>query len=55
LKLEIRNWGDEISLRVDCLQTGRRKDLSKLNVTEYKVIVKKLGPKLNAFINNREA
>jgi hypothetical protein len=55
LKLEIRNWGDETSLRVGCLQTGRRKVLSKSNVTEYKAIVEKLGPKLNAFINNTKA
>jgi hypothetical protein len=55
LKLEIRNWGDETSLRVSCLQTGRRKVLSKSNVAEYKVIVEKLGPKLHAFINNTEA
>jgi hypothetical protein len=25
LKLEIRNWGDGTSLRVSCLQTGRKK------------------------------
>jgi hypothetical protein len=55
LKLEIRNWGDETSLRVSCLQTGRRKVLSKSDVTEYKAIVEKLGPKLNAFINNTKA
>jgi hypothetical protein len=55
LKLEIRNWRDETILRVGCLQTGRREVLYKSNVTEYKVIVEKLGPKLKAFINKTEA
>ncbi|MEA1990854.1 MAG: hypothetical protein U9N58_01460 [Thermodesulfobacteriota bacterium] len=30
----------------------RRKVLSESNATEYKAIVEKLGPKLNAFINS---
>jgi hypothetical protein len=55
LKLENRNWGNETSLRVGCLETGRRKVLSKSNVTEYKAIVEKIGPKLKAFINKTKA
>ena len=30
----------------------RRKILSESNATEYKAIVEKIGPKLNAFINS---
>jgi len=30
----------------------RRKVLSESNATEYKVMIEKLGPKLNAFINS---
>jgi len=30
----------------------RRKVLSELSVAEYKTIIEKLGPKLNAFINS---
>ncbi len=33
----------------------RRKVLSESNATEYKAIVEKLGPKLNAFINSTKA
>jgi len=33
----------------------RRKVLSGSNATEYKAIVEKLGPKLNAFINSTKA
>jgi len=33
----------------------RRKVLSESNVREYKAIVEKLGPKLNAFINCAKA
>ncbi|MCJ7615599.1 MAG: hypothetical protein MUO43_03580 [Desulfobacterales bacterium] len=33
----------------------RRKVLSESNAKEYKAIVEKLGPKLNAFINNTKA
>ena len=33
----------------------RRKVLSKSTATEYKAIVEKLGPKLNAFINTTKA
>jgi len=33
----------------------RRKILSEPNATEYKGIVEKLGPKLNAFINSTKA
>jgi len=33
----------------------RRKGLSESNATEYKAIVEKLGPKLNAFINSTRA
>jgi rhamnose utilization protein RhaD (predicted bifunctional aldolase and dehydrogenase) len=33
----------------------RRKVLSESNATEYEAIVEKLGPKLNAFINNTKA
>jgi len=33
----------------------RRKVLSESRATEYKAIVKKLGPKLNAFINSTKA
>jgi len=32
--------------------SNQKKSLSELNVTEYKAIVEKLGPKLNAFINS---
>jgi hypothetical protein len=45
LKLENRNLGEMI----------RRKVLSESNVTEYKEIVEKLGPKLNTFINGTKA
>jgi hypothetical protein len=31
------------------------KALSESNATEYKAIVEKLGPKLNAFINSTKA
>ncbi|MBU4445672.1 MAG: hypothetical protein L6422_00590 [Candidatus Marinimicrobia bacterium] len=33
----------------------RRKVLSESNAAEYKAIVEKLGPKLNAFINSTKA
>ena len=33
----------------------RRKVLSESNATDYKAIVEKLGPKLNAFINSTNA
>jgi len=33
----------------------RRKGLSESNAIEYKAIVEKLGPKLNAFINSTKA
>ena len=33
----------------------RRKVLSESNATEYKAIVEKLGPKLNAFIKSTKA
>src|ERR1035437_7951223 len=33
----------------------RRKVLTELSVTEYKTIIEKLGPKLNAFINSTKA
>ena len=33
----------------------RRKGLSESNATEYKAMVEKLGPKLNAFINSTKA
>jgi len=33
----------------------RRKGLSESNATEYKAIVEKLAPKLNAFINSTKA
>jgi len=33
----------------------RRKVLSESDATEYKAIVEKLGPKLNAFINSTKA
>jgi len=33
----------------------RRKVLSESNATEYKAIVEKLGPQLNAFINSTKA
>ncbi len=33
----------------------RRKVLSESSATEYKTIVEKLGPKLNAFINSTKA
>ena len=33
----------------------RRKVLSESNATEYRTIVDKLGPKLNAFINSTKA
>ena len=34
---------------------GYRKGLSESNVAEYKAIIEKLGPKLNAFINSKKA
>jgi len=33
----------------------RRKIISESSVTEYKAIIEKLGPKLNAFINSTKA
>jgi len=33
----------------------RRKVISELSVAEYKIIIDKLGPKLNAFINSTKA
>jgi hypothetical protein len=45
LKLESRNLGEMI----------RRRVLSESNATEYKAIVEKFGPKLNAFINSTKA
>ena len=50
---------DETSLRVGFIQTSRsvirRKVLSESNAAEYKTIVERFGPKLNAFINSTKA
>jgi len=64
LKLEIGKWKFGEIKRVYELVTvhglqlsvhGYRKTLSGSNAAEYKAIVDKLGPKLNAFINSTKA
>ncbi len=52
--MRARTGRDETSY-VGCILCTDGATWHKSNETEYKTIVEKLGPKLNAFINNTKA
>ena len=49
------NWQKSYQIWSGRTLIVRRKVLSESDATEYKAIVEKLGPKLNAFINSTKA